>query len=159
MSFADLIHAFDLIEAHAAQADFEGAKDEKLIARAEEILGLRFPPTYREFLRRYGCGDIAGQEFYGLLTEDFTNSGVPDAIWLTLKQRASSGLPHHLVVVYAVGDGTYYALNCAERSVDEECPLVAWVPGASNASDHLEIVAKDFGAFMRETLEQSLYCA
>jgi hypothetical protein len=156
MSIADLKRAFDLIDANAARADFEGEKDERLIAQAEEVLGFRFPPTYRKFLMRYGCGDIAGQEFYGLLTDDFTNACVPDAIWLTLKQRAASGLPHNLVVVYATGDGTYFALDCTGSSEDDEYPVVAWIPGESKPSDVLEVVAKDFGVFMREVLEQSL---
>lgn len=156
MSFDDLKYAFDLIEANPDQADFEGAKDERLIARAEEALGLSFPPTYREFLRCYGCGDIAGQEFYGLLTDNFTNSGLPDAIWLTLKQRKASGLSPNLIVVYSTGEGSYFALDCAGKNGGEECPVVAWIPGESKQSDALEVVAKDFGIFMRDVLERSL---
>lgn len=156
MSTADLQKAFDLIERNRDQADFEGQKPEELIALAELALRLRFPSTYRAFLSRYGCGDIAGQELYGVIKADFENSSVPDAIWLTLDERRSSGLPDSLVIVYATGDGVYYALDCSSLNDAEECPVVAWVPGDSKKGDKLEDIAKDYGQFLLKIIEQSL---
>lgn len=156
MSAADLRKAFDLIEHHRDQADFDGQKPEELILLAESALGIKFPPTYRTFLSKYGCGDIAGQEFYGIIKADFVNSSVPDAIWLTLDERKSSGLPEDFVIVYATGDGVYYSLDCSRRNDAGECPVVAWVPGASKKGDSLEYIAEDYGRFLLETIDQAL---
>ena len=50
--------------AGAGGGDFEGAKPESLVARAETALGLTFPPSYRRFLLEMGCGDINGLEIF-----------------------------------------------------------------------------------------------
>lgn len=156
MSFADLQKAFSLIESNRDSADFDGRKPEELITLAESSLGLQFPKTYRVFLATYGCGDIAGQEFYGVINGDFEKSSVPDAIWLTLDERKSSGLPESLVIIYATSDGVYYALDFSSRNEDGECPVVAWIPGVSKRGDHLEDMAEDYGQFLLRTIEKSL---
>lgn len=156
MSAVDLQKAFGLIERHRDQADFDGKKTEELIFLAESALGNKFPPTYRVFLSQYGCGDIAGQEFYGIIKEDFVNSSVPDAIWLTLDERKNSNLPESLIVVYETGDGVYYSLDCSSRNDAGECPVVAWIPGVSKKGDRLEYIAEDYGQFLLETIEYAL---
>ena len=155
MSKEDLIQAFDLIRAHEDDADFVGPCDEETIRKAEETLGIRFPPTYRRFIQTYGCGDIAGEEFYGILHDDFQNSGIPDAVWLTLVER-QHGLPEHLVIIYSRGDGTYYTLDASRPNTRGEYPVVAWTPGLSEPDKPLEVVASDFGEFLKRTLDEAL---
>jgi antitoxin YobK len=50
----DYTEARELIERHDDLADFMGERPEELVARAEEALGVRFPPTYRAFVRDLG---------------------------------------------------------------------------------------------------------
>jgi hypothetical protein len=50
---------------------FAGSKADDLIQKAEKALGLYLPPTYRRFVSALGAGDIAGQEFYGVIDDDF----------------------------------------------------------------------------------------
>jgi antitoxin YobK len=155
MSFQDMWKAFDLIEKNSHMADFEGAKSGGLISRAESVLGVGFPATYKAFLSRYGCGDIAGREFYGIIGEDFEDAGIPDAVWITLQERKDSDLPRSLVIICAVGDGTYFALDCATRNEADECPVVAWTPGVAE-KQAVEPVSEDFGNFLRQTIENAL---
>lgn len=152
----ELRKAFGLIERNKDLADFEGRKEEELILLAESALGLDFPPAYREFLGEYGCGDIAGEEFYGLISSDFYNSSVPDAVWLTLEERRSSGAPHSLVVVYANGDGTYCCIECSSVNEQGESPVVIWSPSVSSAGGLLEVVAEDFGKFFLEKIQEAV---
>lgn len=157
MSAKDLKKAFERIENNSSLADFEGEKEEELISLAESALGIVFPPTYRGFLSKYGCGDIAGCEFYGLVNDDFEASGIPDAIWLTLEERKSSGLPENLVIVYALGDGSYHALDCSVTDQASECPVVEWIPGSSRSGQALEVIAEDYGQFLLEKIESAIY--
>lgn len=157
MSMLQLQKAFGIIENNSGQADFEGAKEEELISLAESALGVVFPPTYMEFLSKYGCVDIAGCEFYGLVNGDFEGSGIPDAIWLTLEERKNSDLPDNLVIVYALGDGSYHALDCSVIDQAGECPVVEWIPGSSKSGQALEIIAQDYGQFLLEKIESAIY--
>lgn len=152
MSMSDLERFFELVEANEADADFEGKQSSELIEKAEEVLGLRFPRTYRAFLERYGCGDIAGFEIYGILHENFNNSGIPDAVWLTLDERRSSNLPENLILVSDVGDGSYYAIDCGLRNNEGDCPVVVWTPSGTQT----EQVYGDFGEFARSRLENAV---
>lgn len=154
MSMQDLCEGLDLVNQHSEQADFEGAKGPNLIVAAEQALGVVFPPTYRRFLQELGCGDIAGEEFFGVIGDDFVESSVPNGIWLTLMER-KSGLPHSLVVVAATGDGAMFALNTSTRDAGGECPVVVWRAG-QNSNENLERVAEDFGAFFRRRIEQAI---
>lgn len=158
MASNDILKGVDLAAKHGCQIDFEGGKSTSLVEAAEGALGVIFPPSYREFLLSFGCGDVAGHEFYGVINSDFINSGVPDAVWLTLRERVDSNLPSRLVIVGAQGDGAYYALDCGRISEDKECPVVIWWPGASEEAyiDNAEVLATDFGAFFLDKIKAAL---
>jgi hypothetical protein len=142
MGMVELREAFRIIE-NSSNADFDGEKDEALIDRAEKFLGLKFPLTYREFLRTLGCGGIKGKEFYGVIDDDFESSSVPDAIWLTDDERKSSKLDRSLVLIGQSIEG-YYALDTS-RMKDGECPVIDALPVGK--SKEFEIIAPDFGTF------------
>jgi hypothetical protein len=69
------------------KASFVGPRDESVIQEAEKALSLEFPPSYRQFLLDFGCGDINSHEFYGIINSNFEKSAVPNGIWLTLNER------------------------------------------------------------------------
>lgn len=120
MSDLTLMKAFNFID--ESNGDFDGEKPQSLIEKAEKTLGLYFPRSYKAFLQKYGCGDADGVEFYGVINDDFENSSVPDAIWLTLEER-KTGLPNHLVIISSSGDGSYYALDTS-KMIGHECPVI-----------------------------------
>ncbi|OCG35163.1 hypothetical protein A9G29_02425 [Gilliamella sp. Fer2-1] len=149
MSVQDVIDTINVIERNSENADFLGHKDPNLVIAAEKSLNITFPNSYRYFLTELGAGGIYGQEFYGVINNDFINSGIPDAIWLTLKERKESNLPEYLVLIYFGGDGDYYAIDCRDPN---NAPIVYWEPGASQENDKLHKIADDFGAFFKETI-------
>lgn len=127
--------------------DFEGAKDEMLISQAKAQLSLEFPPSYEQFLRTFGCGDIAGIEIYGIINANSDESGVPDAIWLTLKER-NNGLPANLIIIASTGDGGYYAIDTSIANGQGENPVIL-----HRADTCQENVAEDFGTFLLTELK------
>lgn len=151
MSMENYLSAVDLIN-DSGDGDFEGEKTDVLIEKAETALKLKFPPTYKQFLKEFGCGDIGGEEFYGLISDEFIDSTVPNGIWLTLNERKNINLPEEHVIIYATGDGTYYALDTSQINESGECPVVA----LSSEGQRVEIIAEDFGQFFYNTV--SLVC-
>ena len=144
MTEHDLYRALQLIN-KSGRGDFEGKKEVALIEKAEKKLGLTFPKGYRIFLKELGCGDIIGMEYYGIINDDFENSSVPDAVWLTLEER-KSGLPRYLILIGATGDGAYYAIDTSQFSTDEENPVILY-----EINGNMKKVADDFGSFFLET--------
>ena len=156
MSITHIKTALKLISEHVELADFENHKSEKLIKKAEQVLGIKYPPSYRMFLKQLGCGSIAGQEFYGLVDENFNKSGIPDGVWLTLNERISSNLPENLIIISSAGDGMDFVLDSDQPNSNNEYPVVAWIPGLSKMDDKLEVVAPDFGEFFLETISDAI---
>jgi hypothetical protein len=156
MSLADYEAARELVLRHDDLADFVGERPDELVAQAEEALGSRFPPSYRSFVGELGAGDIAGEEFYGVIDDNFDSSGVPNGVWLTLQEREDSGLPSDLIIVYGDAEGAYYALDTTRTDGSGEHPVLLWTPGASEPGDDLETVASDFGELFRTRIEAGL---
>jgi hypothetical protein len=150
VSVEDFRTALGLIEANPDACDFVGERAANVVRAAEEALGLRFPPAYREFLLRLGAGNVGSEEIYGVIDENFIDSSVPDGIWMTLRGRREWDLPHAFVVIYFDGGTSYYALDTSRFDETGECPVIAWTPGLSQEGDRLEEISHDFGSFLLE---------
>jgi hypothetical protein len=155
MSMHDYERAVALIRANASRSDFDGRKDVALIEAAESAVGVRFPPTYRRFLLEYGCGNIAGREFYGIIDENFEDSGIPDGVWLTVRMRREAQLPRQLILVAETGDGGYYAIDTSRIIGASEPPVVLWWPNLGAATDKPQEISPDFGSFLYEQVAQA----
>lgn len=147
----DYLSAVDLIN-NSGDGDFEEPKPEWLIEKAEKALNLKFPPTYRRFLKELGCGDIAGEEFYGIIDDNFTESGVPNGIWYTLVYRKKYGLSHEFIIINSLGDGTEFALDTSRIGDNGEYPVV-WL---SLDGQIIEDVAEDFGKFFYDEIKEAI---
>jgi hypothetical protein len=143
MSMQNYEKAIELID-QAGGGDFEGAKPESLVSKAEAALGIKFPSSYRRFLLEMGCGDISGVEVFGLINDNFEKSTVPNGIWLTLNERDSIGLDQAYVIVGEGGDGTYYALDTSKSNAAGENPVVRLSADGRQA----EQVAESFGSYL-----------
>src|SRR4051794_16912582 len=151
MTMHDYEAARDLLEQHRDRADFVGPRDSRLIERAESVLGVRFPPTYRRFVLEFGAGDFGGTEIYGVIGDEFEDSSIPDGVWNALEHRRKETLPVHLFEFHAPGQGEAICLDFSAPG-DEAWVVSAW-PG-SNAKT--EILFDDFGAWLMEAVEDEL---
>lgn len=128
--------------------DVHGPKSEALVARAEEHLGLVFPPSFREFLLHYGQVDFAGNEYFGLLREDddFAPRAitVPNAVATTDQMRRDDELADNFVAVYSTGYGPRYVIDTARVDEAGESPVVEWSLTGQLGNQ----VAPDFGSFL-----------
>ena len=135
--------ALALIADNPDQAFFVGPRSDTLIAKAEQALGGQLPPAYRRFVERLGAGDCVGLEVYGLVDETF-GGPAPDAVWITLDERAKGSISSDLIIVGDSGDGGYY---CIQHGEDGPVHLVA-------PNGRSEAVAGDFGAYLVFRLDQ-----
>ncbi len=138
---------FEIMEEHSDEGDFIGEIQEEVIYSAEETLNVNFPITYKLFLKRYGVGDIFGEEIYGLGIEE---SGVPSMVWITKHFRQQEGLPDNLICFYFAGyDNMYYCLDCynVKNEKDDNAPVVSYFSGLPIEEQDFEIEFPSFGEF------------
>jgi hypothetical protein len=119
-----------------------------LFARPKKLLGVRFPPTYRAFLRNLGAGSVAFWEFYGIVSPDRSAPSVPNGIWVTKQAQRAFSLPESFVVVGDTGMGEFYVLPTAQGQVGGDCPVVVFEIGADVGERDLAVAAADFGSFV-----------
>jgi len=156
MSAENYRKAVEVLEAHRSQCHFSGPKSEDLISLAERALGRKICGLYREFLKTYGVALFGGQEIYGVIDDNFMSNRVPDAIWLTLKQRRQVGLPESLLTIYGLGDGEDFCLDLSACELDGEPTVVAYTPGFTTPGQKLEVIAADFGDFLLGLVENAI---
>jgi antitoxin YobK len=137
-----------LHEGHGLEVDGPQPAPAELIRKAEQALGLTFPPSYRQFLLDFGTGGFGSLEVYGIVGEDFDKSSVPDGIWCTLDERKNSGLDRRYLLVQSGGDGTYVAIDSGQSDDAGECPLVR-LSIDGKPSEH---VGDSFGAWLLDEL-------
>lgn len=148
MPLDQLFEAMRLMMEFPDETQVHGPKPEALIERAEDFLGIRFPPSYRTFLSRYGKVGFCGTQYYGLLHEDDDFSArpvaTPNVVLVTDKMRTEDALPVHLVAVCSSGYGPYFVIDTSRPDTNAECPIVEWLPAGQLGDD----VAPDFAGFL-----------
>lgn len=131
----------------------------ELIEKAEKYLDIKFPNTYKRYLKDFGTLTFGATEIYGIINEDFINSSVPDAIWLTMKKRGDFNLPEQFIQIYSVGEGTEFFLDTSKMK-NNECPVVSmYVPNFLEdkfSEGLLTIEYNNFGDFLLDIIEEEL---
>ncbi|OEH93818.1 cell wall assembly protein [Bacillus solimangrovi] len=148
--------AIELIEQYNDIADFIGEQSEVIVNKAEQALGFIIPPMYRDFIKRYGAGNFGAEEIYGVTSDNFENSSVPDAIWFTITERSESNFPQHLLIIYDTGMGAWYCLDFSQATPNGEPPVVSFFSGFKTGQQNNNIVAKDFGEFLLSLVKEEI---
>ena len=152
MSMEDYEKAIDLLKKSRGIPTFVGPRPETLINLAQDSLVVKFPETYRRFLLEYGAGGMGSFEIYGVVNDDFENSGIPDIVWFTLRGRKEWNLPHFLLPINELGDGELYCLDLRTQERDE-AKVVGFTPGYSSAEQKLDVIAEDFGKLFLDLIQ------
>jgi cell wall assembly regulator SMI1 len=137
------------------KANIAGPASEEMIKAAEDELGVRFPPSYRYFLKSYGAALCTGFEIGGL----FTSSGDDEPpLWTDVvtaalrKRRISRGsIPNEYIPISDEGGDYTFYLDTTQRRSDGECPVVVLGPGADDV-----VVAESFFDFVTRTFERGI---
>ena len=138
------------------EPEFFGPVPDQAIEAAERELGVRFPRSYRVFLRRLGAAYMVHQEFYGLpfppppgedinLSNFYDYKDVVKSTKYLWEGDAGHGLPRNFINVSSDGCGYYYHIDVSRRDDRDKCPVVVMGPGAPGvvaADDYLEFVRK-----------------
>ncbi len=135
---------------------FFGPVSEERIEAAERELGVKFPRSYRSFLRNFGAAKMLGYDFDGLPDTRNSDEAMPLYLHLvdnTIDYRlAWRDWPEHFVSVTDDGGECTYWIDTSIVSEDDESPIIACFAGRRIP------VAVDFIEFVRLlTQESKLY--
>jgi hypothetical protein len=155
MGMTELSTALRLIADHPALVHLVGPRPEELVAWAEQALNVRFPPTYRTFLRQLGADAFGSVKVYGVCDDDWEDSGIPDMVWLTLTNRRAGWLPERFIHIADDGMGGMIVLDLGDPGPEGEPRVKVWET-RFDPGDDLEVLASDFGTYLLAEVEAEL---
>ncbi|MFJ8063956.1 SMI1/KNR4 family protein [Psychrobacillus sp. NPDC096426] len=113
-----------MIEDYSEEKDFFGATSEKHICNAEENLGLKFPQSYRDFVKNYGSGGICGVEIEGVQGE------LGASVVKSTKRWRQLGLDINLIVIEDSGE----FVRCMYSADVNDERVFSWIRGGKELS-------------------------
>jgi len=126
-------------------AEFGNGCSDEWIKKAEDRLGVEFPPTYKWWLRNYCCGEVCGNEIFSVYEMDFDTVVGGDIVYMhELNQKQGIYKPYQLFIVEQDDDAFYFDLS--KKNEDGEYPVYQWF-GES------QFYAKDFLEFLKKRIE------
>jgi len=152
----DLKEAFDLIAKNFPEEEtgFLGPKPDTFIAAAEELLELKFPKTYREFMKTVGHGGPRDAFMPGIHSKSLDQLELGGVVWGVLNDRDVFDFPDHLINLIREDD-TCYCLDTSQMD-REESPVLLWPVGGYHETPVLEIAPKDFGEFFLKKVREEV---
>ncbi|OKP67880.1 spore coat protein [Paenibacillus sp. P3E] len=117
-----------MIEEHSEERDFFGGASEEDILNAEEMLGLKFPQSYREFLKEYGSGGICGVEIVGV------QGNLGASVVKATERWRNIGLDMGLIVIEDSGE----FVRCMYSADVNDERVFSWIRGGGELSVRYE---------------------
>ena len=154
MSWQNFINAIEL----AKQCEFytiKGERSGEIVAKAEELFGHKFSSQNYEFLKNLGYLSFVGNEFYGMLTDDFSGTYFGNCIEATLQDRMELNLPLQWLTIYDFDDGYMGYLDYSQLDEHGEPSVIMAI---HNGMEYVKIekVAEDFGDFLLTLVNEQL---
>ncbi len=133
---------------HAEGFTTAGPKSLAKVASLERALAVTLPPSYRDFLQRYGAVSHFGSYICGIWHADPLRATDGSVYNETIQFRTEDDLPAYLIVIEADPDAPC-CIDTRKPSTDGECPVVCYDLHARQS----EQIAANFEAFAQEWLE------
>jgi cell wall assembly regulator SMI1 len=153
MNYLDTIE--EEMKASGGDPVFVGGAQDSHIKAFENELGVRFPPSYKEFLKRFGALSFAGDTYYGITKKGLTATSVPSVAFATKSARSQGDADSAMVVVKVSGYGPIYSIDTAIIGDDGESPIIETELSFKREAKKT-VVAKSFGDFIARSIQDAI---
>jgi len=126
-----------------------GKQKDTTIEKAEVLLGVKFPESYKAFLKKLGACSFKDEEIYGLVGENLDSPSIPNVVWCTLNYR-KYGLPNNLIVI----GHNEHAYPCIKINNDFKKPVIAYDISLPEHVQKTKVLANDFGDYFLEKIKK-----
>jgi len=134
---------------------FAGAASDDVISDFENALGVKFPPSYILFLKKYGALSFAGDTYYGITKDGVDASAIPSVAFATQSARADGDADGSMIVIKASGCGPIYSIDTSIIGDDGE-PVVVETELSFKRTGVKNIMHSDFKEFFSHMIRQSI---
>ncbi|MCA2406937.1 SMI1/KNR4 family protein (plasmid) [Rhizobium leguminosarum bv. viciae 248] len=145
----ELVASYPKIVNFGNEAD---AASDDWIERAEHRLGFPLSTSYKWFIKRYGGGEIGGEEIYSIYGLDFDTANGGDIVYQHIIGQSIGIIAENKVVVSETDYGEIYFFNYLYHS-DAECPVYLRLPSGDEvlySENFFEFLCKRIKAHISE---------
>jgi len=146
MSYQNFEKAIELAQQCDGYCD-GGGKPSEIVAKAEELVGIKFSRQNNQYFKQHGYIEFFGSEVFGIVEDDFSGAHAGCAIEATLIDRNSLNLPQEWLTIYFFDDGHYGYLDYSQLNEEGEPPVIKAIYDGEKYV-MVEKVAEDFGDFL-----------
>ncbi|MGV3611419.1 MAG: SMI1/KNR4 family protein [Fluviicola sp.] len=118
-----------------------GASD-SWIEKAQNRLGVKFPPSYIWWLKNYNGGEINGEEVFSIYEIDFEQVVGGDLVYINELNRKNGVTTHQELTIQENDQGESYYLNLNETNEAGENPVYSAVSRSKYADNFLDFLSK-----------------
>jgi len=154
MSYQNFEKAIELAKQCDGYLD-GGGKSNNVVAKAEELLDIKFSRQNIQYFSQFGFIEFSGNELYGIVKDDFSGTHVGCAVEATLQDRKELNLPLQWLTLYFFDDGYYGYLDYSQLNDDGEPPVIMAIYNGENYVV-TEKVTDDLGDFILQLIEHQL---
>lgn len=153
MSYVDILDSE--MRASGDEPAFAGGADEKIISEFEVALGLKFPETYKLFLRKYGALSFAGDTYYGITRSGLDATAVPSVVFATRSARSFGDADESMIVIKASGYGPIYSIDTSITGRFGE-PAIVETELSFKQTKEKKIINQSFEEFFSLTVRDAI---
>ncbi|KGX83104.1 SMI1/KNR4 family protein [Pontibacillus marinus] len=122
-------------------ADYGDGVAEEWIIKAEERLGFKLPNSYKWWLRKYGGGEIYGDEIFSIYEQDFDTVVGGDIVYMYELNKKNKNYSNDKVVICEANDAVFY-FDLNNRKDENEMPIYSLHENIKYADSFIEFLKK-----------------
>jgi len=153
MNYMDQLEV-DLIKSGEDPAFAGGASDD-VIRNVEKALGVKFPPSYILFLKKYGALSFAGDTYYGITKTGIGATAVPSVVFATKSARADGDADDSMIVIKASEYGPIYSIDTSIIGSTGE-PVVIETELSFKRTGDKNVIHQDFREFLSHMVRNAI---
>lgn len=132
-----------------------GSATSELIESYQNILGNKFPESYRLFLEKYGTLSFNGESFYGISKSGLSATSIPDVKYATEDARKLGDIDENMIKIKSSGYGPSFSIDTSTLGKQGEAVIVETELSFKGCAEK-KVIADSFGRFLLAEIEQSL---
>ena len=112
------------------------------IEKAQNRLGIKFPPSYVWWLKNYNGGEINGEEVFSIYEIDFDSVVGGDIVYMNELSRKNGNATNQQLIIQENDQGESYYFNLDEVDDNGESPIYIDINKSKYADDFLDFITK-----------------
>ena len=144
-----------LIKSSGEEPLFTGAVDDSTIKEFEAILGVTFPKSYKEFIKKYGALSFCGDTYYGITGKGKDEKKIPCVLFATQKSREQGDISDKMIMIKSSGYGPLFSIDTETIGVSGE-PVIVETELSFKRDGIKRVVADNYGEFILKNIKESI---